>query len=67
MLAYAGICVETTGASGEILDDLLSLTPAGKTVVARASAPLRVDLASDNAQFTEVRIVELFEGALIGA
>jgi shikimate kinase/limonene-1,2-epoxide hydrolase len=35
------VCVETTGASAEILKDLLSLNPS-RTVVARVSAPLEL-------------------------
>ncbi len=38
------VCVETTGASKEILDDLLSLEDPSKTVVVRVSAPLELCL-----------------------
>lgn len=37
---YEHVCVETTGASAEILNDLLSLDHSSKTLVARISAPL---------------------------
>jgi shikimate kinase len=38
------VCVETTGASAEILNDLLSLEPPAKTLIARVSAPLQLCL-----------------------
>ncbi|MFN7959666.1 MAG: AAA family ATPase [Thermoanaerobaculia bacterium] len=38
------ICVETTGASAELLDDLLSLAPPGQTLVVRLNAPLELCL-----------------------
>jgi shikimate kinase len=38
------VCVETTGASPEILGDLLSLAPSSKTLVARVAAPLELCL-----------------------
>jgi len=41
---YAHVCVETTGASPEILAALLSLRPHEETIVARVSAPLEVCL-----------------------
>jgi shikimate kinase len=41
---YAHVCVETTGASPEILAALLSLRPREETIVARVSAPLEVCL-----------------------
>jgi len=41
---YAHVCVETTGASPEILAALLSLRPRRETIVARVSAPLEVCL-----------------------
>lgn len=42
--AHKHVCVETTGASVEILDDLLSLYPSDKTLVVRVSAPLALCL-----------------------
>ena len=41
---YAHVCVETTGASPEILTALLSLRPREEIIVARVSAPLEVCL-----------------------
>lgn len=41
---YAHVCVETTGASPEILATLLSLRPREETIVVRVSAPLEVCL-----------------------
>jgi shikimate kinase len=38
------VCVETTGASAEILDALLSLTPAPERIVVRVTAPLELCL-----------------------
>lgn len=38
------VCVETTGASREILDDLLSLAPREQTLVVRVTAPVEVCL-----------------------
>jgi predicted kinase len=38
------VCVETTGASPEILADLLSLAPPANTLVARVDAPLELCL-----------------------
>ncbi|KAA3643363.1 MAG: hypothetical protein DWQ07_22895 [Chloroflexi bacterium] len=38
------VCVETTGASQEILDDLLSLEPGSNTLIARISVPLELCL-----------------------
>jgi dephospho-CoA kinase len=38
------VCVETTGASPEILGDLMSLAPARDTLVVRVSAPLELCL-----------------------
>jgi shikimate kinase len=38
------VCVETTGASSDILDDLLSLARASETLVVRVSAPLELCL-----------------------
>ena len=38
--AHEHVCVETTGASSEILDGLLSLWPANRTLVVRLWAPL---------------------------
>jgi predicted kinase len=37
---YEHVCVESTGASPEILQDLLSLAPPSKRLIARVSAPL---------------------------
>ncbi len=37
---HAHVCVETTGASAEILADLLTLRPAAETLVVRVTAPL---------------------------
>jgi len=39
------VCVETTGASSEILNDLLSLKHPAQTMLARVSAPLDLCLA----------------------
>jgi hypothetical protein len=41
---YDDVCVETTGASPEILEDLLSLSPPESTLVVRTRAPLDVCL-----------------------
>ena len=41
---HANVCVETTGASPEILDALLALKPRSETVVARVTAPLELCL-----------------------
>jgi len=41
---YAHVCVETTGASPEILAALLSLRARNETIVARVSAPLELCL-----------------------
>lgn len=41
---HVHVCVETTGASPEILAALLSLRPREETIVARVSAPLEVCL-----------------------
>ena len=38
------VCVETTGASPEILNDLLSLTQSSNTLVVRVAAPLQLCL-----------------------
>ena len=38
------VCVATTGASSEILTDLLSLAPPANTLVARVDAPLELCL-----------------------
>jgi hypothetical protein len=38
--SHEHVCVETTGASAEILDDLLSLEEPSKRLVARVRAPL---------------------------
>jgi shikimate kinase len=38
------VCVETTGASAEILNDWLSLTPPSNTLIVRVSAPLELCL-----------------------
>lgn len=40
LTTHAHVCVETTGASPEILNDLLSLAPERDTLVVRLSAPL---------------------------
>jgi shikimate kinase len=42
--AHEHVCVETTGASAEILNDLLSLEQPAKTLIARVSAPLQLCL-----------------------
>jgi chloramphenicol 3-O-phosphotransferase len=39
------LCVDTTGASPEILDDLLALAPPRETLVVRVHAPLATCLA----------------------
>lgn len=44
LAACQHVCVETTGASAEILSDLMSLTPARDTLVVRLSAPLELCL-----------------------
>lgn len=41
---HENVCVETTGASPEILNDLLSLAPRSETLVVRVSAPLALCL-----------------------
>ena len=38
------VCIETTGASAEILNDLLALTDRSKTLVVRVFAPLELCL-----------------------
>ena len=43
-LAHSHVCVETTGASPEILDALLSLKSRSETVIARVTAPLELCL-----------------------
>lgn len=40
----ADVCVETTGASSEILNDLLGISPASERLVARVDAPLELCL-----------------------
>jgi dephospho-CoA kinase len=40
LLEHKHVCVETTGASAEILHDLLALEVSSKTILARVSAPL---------------------------
>ncbi|MCZ7645627.1 MAG: hypothetical protein M5U26_10130 [Planctomycetota bacterium] len=42
--AYEHVCVETTGASREILEGLLALQPRTRTLLVRISAPLDVCL-----------------------
>lgn len=44
LLDHAHVCVETTGASREILDALLSLRPRSEILVARLSVPLALCL-----------------------
>lgn len=44
MQTHQHVCVETTGASKEILDDLLSLTRSEDTLIVRIFVPLRVCL-----------------------
>ena len=44
LLIQAHVCVETTGASPEILSDLLSLAPKRDTLVIRLAAPLELCL-----------------------
>lgn len=41
---HAHVCAETTGASAEILDALLSLRPRSDTIIARVTAPLDLSL-----------------------
>ena len=41
---HSHVCVETTGASVEILDALLSLRPRSETIIARVTAPLDLSL-----------------------
>ena len=41
---YPHVCVETTGASKEILEDLLSLTQLEDTLIVRISVPLEICL-----------------------
>lgn len=41
---YEHVCVETTGASVEILEDLLALQPPSKTRLVRVNAPLEICL-----------------------
>ena len=41
---HAHVCVETTGASAEILNALRSLLPRSETIVARVTAPLELSL-----------------------
>ena len=41
---HENVCAETTGASPEILNDLLSLAPPSETLVVRVSAPLELCL-----------------------
>jgi shikimate kinase len=42
--AHEHVCIETTGASTEIMNDLLSLTDPTKTLIVRVSAPLELCL-----------------------
>jgi hypothetical protein len=41
---HTHVCVETTGASAEILNDLLSLRPRSELIIARVTAPLELCL-----------------------
>jgi hypothetical protein len=45
---HGSLCVETTGASQEILDGLMALSPREKTIIARITAP--VDLCLERAE-----------------
>lgn len=44
LASHEHVCVETTGASPEILTDLLTLRPASDTLIVRVNAPLELCL-----------------------
>lgn len=54
--AHDLVCVETTGASREILDALLSLTPPAERLAVRVAAPLEVCLERIAARDPSVQI-----------